>query len=630
MGAGLLDRSRTALATPRAVAVRDRLTRVGTSVPFLGLLVAVLTWPSPGLQPATGFDPSWGAGLHMAAKEGLAFGEEVVFTYGPLGFLQVPTLWYEDLGILAFLYTVGVHWTNCALLLWVARRYLDPVLAVLAAIVAASFLVPSVVITGALIAAAYVHRWLPQSLRRWFPVLAGGLVAFALLGKVNHGIEIFALAAVAMLADDWHDAARRLAALAATAAVALVAFWLALGQPLGALGDYLSLSREVISGHSEALTMAGPKDLTILAVALVTGLTAAAWLLGRARPTRERAVATGLVLLFGFFSFKEGFVRQDYGHESLFVAGAVTAWFLIDWGPRLRRLGVASLAVVLAVTFYFEPTSLNPIDRLTQARKDTSAMVQPGERQRLIDEARLAIGVNPPLEPAMVERIGDGSVHVGPYLAATVWAYGFEWRPLPVFQDYLAYTSELDDVNADALASEDAPDFILRHLDLGLPDHHYTGFNPPRATVELLCHYRPVLDSDLWTLLEHSVDRCGDERPLGRVEAEYGAPIPVPPAPPRSMVVARVAGVEVTGPESLRALLFRAKPRRVGFPGRTLLGKSEFRLLPGTANDGLLLRAPRSADLPGGFRLAPNAEAFVISGRSGPLDVEFFARTVTP
>lgn len=53
-----------------------------------GLIVALLGWWVSFETPGPGVDPSWNAGLAMAVDQGLRFGKEVVYTYGPLGFLN--------------------------------------------------------------------------------------------------------------------------------------------------------------------------------------------------------------------------------------------------------------------------------------------------------------------------------------------------------------------------------------------------------------------------------------------------------------------------------------------------------------------------------------------------------------
>ena len=40
----------------------------------------------------------------MAVEQGLRFGHEIAFTYGPLGFLNSRIVFFGDLGVLSFLY----------------------------------------------------------------------------------------------------------------------------------------------------------------------------------------------------------------------------------------------------------------------------------------------------------------------------------------------------------------------------------------------------------------------------------------------------------------------------------------------------------------------------------------------
>ena len=95
-------------------------------------------------------------------------------------------------------------------------------------------------------------------------------------------------------------------------------------------------------------------------------------------------------------------------------------------------------------------------------------------------------------------------------------------------------------------------------------------------------------------MLERTAPRCGRERPLGRTTVALGTPAPVPAPPDRdSMVLARIDGIDVGGLEKLRALAFRALTRHA-----VLDGNRRFRLVPGTAGDGLIMSVPRAADFP--------------------------------
>jgi hypothetical protein len=68
--------------------VRPRLVRVVGSSWTLGILAALAGWQVALMHPFVGLDASWQAALYMAAERGLGFGTQIVFTYGPLGFLN--------------------------------------------------------------------------------------------------------------------------------------------------------------------------------------------------------------------------------------------------------------------------------------------------------------------------------------------------------------------------------------------------------------------------------------------------------------------------------------------------------------------------------------------------------------
>jgi len=101
------------------------------------LAIAILSWHALVLQPAAGLENSWHAALHMALHDGVTFGNHLIFTYGPLGFLSVPTLWYGDTGVIAVLYTLLLRIALAAAVFAGARRSYGTVVgAILALLVA--------------------------------------------------------------------------------------------------------------------------------------------------------------------------------------------------------------------------------------------------------------------------------------------------------------------------------------------------------------------------------------------------------------------------------------------------------------------------------------------------------------
>ena len=106
----------------RVAGVRTRLRSAPWSVVGVAFVLLLLTWPALNLAPRFGLDASWQAALHLAAHTDLAWGRDVMFTYGPLGFLQEPALYDSGLWMLSFAYQSLIHVALAISLLWVARR----------------------------------------------------------------------------------------------------------------------------------------------------------------------------------------------------------------------------------------------------------------------------------------------------------------------------------------------------------------------------------------------------------------------------------------------------------------------------------------------------------------------------
>ena len=292
-----------------------RLSVVVTSTWLLGVVLLVLTWPVDSLVPQPGLDFSFAAGLHMAAHEHLAFGTQVVATYGPLGFMRYAFLYYTWTARLALLYTGAVHLLLCLTVLWALRRPLQLPLAFLA-----SWLVVSIVASEPESALVIVIVWFIEYLRagssprlkRAFPMLAGAVGGLEVLIKLNTGTAIALLAVIAVLIGNGRDW-RRLSVFAGSFLATFFVCWFATGQALGDLGPYISTARQVVGGWSTAMQYPGPSYQLWGALLAAIVVFAIAW---QATPLERSTARAGILLMWlalGFSVFKEGFVGQTIG-----------------------------------------------------------------------------------------------------------------------------------------------------------------------------------------------------------------------------------------------------------------------------------------------------------------------------
>jgi hypothetical protein len=594
-------------------------------LPAAGAL-AILTWPISTLRPAAGLDPSWRIALHLAAAQGLDFGHEIVFTYGPLGFLSSPLLVTTSTGVGSVIFAAVGQLALCgAVLLAALRAFRWSVALALAYLVAALPTAASdYVLLLALLGAVWVldRDITPGAV--WLVPLAGVLAAFGLLVKLNAGIvslALFALAAWRLRPGSW----RSEVVLGGSFAVSLVGLWTLTGNPLGNLPTWLHESFHVVSSYSDAMALEAPAHAWdyLIGAALVAAGAVLLFLRVR-RLERGRAVALSLVgAAFIYAFFKEGFVRHDDHVVYFFGSFAIAS---VAFARRGRAAQMAVLALVTASIAAVARTPevqarhlYTPRALARTAFDQIGTLVRPAQRRDLIASAKADARAVLGLDPETLASLRGHTVAVEPDETAAVWAYDLRWRPEPLLQSYLAYDEQLDTFNANALI-ERGPDRVLRQAVWPGLNNLVPHFEAPATFLALVCHYRDVHVSGQWEVLARTSDRCGPVRALGSVAGRTGETIRVPPAPARGDLV--YARIHLRRPVLQRLQVAAFKQLRLP---RVHLDRESYRLLATTAAGPLVLR------LPPGSGIAPQAggsmsySALRLDRVPSPFTVDFFA-----
>jgi hypothetical protein len=528
---------------------------IATSPVALGALLAAVSWPGTAarLAPTAGLDPSWQAALAMAVHRHLDFGTQIIWTYGPFGFLTTRSLYYPVPAALALAFHFATATAAFAVLIAALRRYTSLTIAVVVAYVAGF---PIVAVWGGeevVLALAFVFavRILsrPDAANGWIGLWLGfgALAGFMLLEKPSLGVGIAALAAIALGCAAVPHRLRAIALAVGSLVTVFVAGWFATGNGVGNLVAYARGAREATAGYTAMAT--NPTAGHYVGLAVVAGLAVIAASALSARSLRP-ASAVGLVAataLVTWMLFKEGFVRQD-AHRIVFFAALpiVVAALLLGpvVAPRASGARVVALVVIPAVAalavYGAVPSGL--IDPVANGRgfvATVRALAIPERRHNLTHAARASLQARYAIPPAMLARIGRHRVDVAPWEETVVWAYPeLRWRPLPTLQSYFAYTARLDDLDVDAVSSNGAPRFLLRQVPKAI-DGRVAAFEAPATQVAIACHYRQVASVPAWQLLELTDDRCGAARELGQQRVAFGETVEVPNAAPDEMVVGR-------------------------------------------------------------------------------------------
>ena len=553
------------------------------------------SWAAGALLPldpmflSFSIDRSFGETLHYAALRG-PHATHLVSTFGPLGLL------YYDMylpgtfgwllaakGVLAIITGWSLGWVA-----WSVWR--SPWAVALLIAVSVPFLASPDVWCLTL---PWLAPWLELPERRAPAALRALLgVAIGAVALIKFTFLLAALLVIGGMVVASMLGRRRLplAALAAVAAVVLI--W-----PLVGLGGsdwlaYLLVSvRQITPGYSAAMQIPASVALTLHAAAVSVTIVVGAAV------TARRRLASGwwpaLLALAGivFLLFKAGFVRADV-HIFITVFGllVVAIMLAVLAGPEPRRLLLAALLVVVlpgglvwhavlvqgAPSFIFRPIlPLEALRRVANAATTVASETLEAGYARSQAELRRAEPL-PPLE---------GTVDVYPVQQSLMFAYGYDFRPRPVFQSYMAYTPALGRINADALGAPGAPEWIL-FLPISI-DGRFPALDDAASWPELMSRYAPVGRAGSFALLRRrSQPLPWTLEPLDSLQASTDTAIPVPPSSD-GPIWARI-DVQETAGDALAATLLAAP--LVSLDITLADGRQwRYRLVPRVARAGFVL-----------------------------------------
>jgi hypothetical protein len=605
-------------------------------LPVVGALIALATWELLPLGVAGGLDPSAVNGVNLAADLGLSQGNEFAWTYGPLGFLEEPSVAGEWTAALGVLYTALVRVALATSLLWAARRSFGIAAGALltyavCAITGVEAAPLSLAVVWALVG---VDPQRPPWVRPLLTIGGGAFAALEILIKLNIGVEILFLLAIGVAAMPGRRL-RNLAEFGGSFVLTAMGLWLLCGQGVSNVDDFVRSAFQIISGYSAAMGVeAGAVEWDwIAAVVIVAIVVAATAWTTRATPRRTRIASLALVAALCLVSVKQGFVRHDVGHILTFVAALAAPLLALRWTAGDRFAAATALIAISLLAAPLTGRAERQVYRPLAAARDGFDQlrigIDSGRRTALAEAEKAAARAEYAIDPKTLAILERGSVHVFPWETSVVWAYDLNWEPLPVFQAYQAYTPALDQLNADALTGTDGPQLVLRHLTLrgtatDSIDGRYQPYDSPATTRAMLCNFRAARTTERYQVLERRPDRCGPEIPVKTVTGAHNEPIQVPAVGPDEVLFARLDGLEPSGIGKLRPVLYKDVRRLIG------LDDHVYRLVAPPAVNGILISAPPSSDFPAPFALAPNPATITLGKEdgfgSGPdaFTVEFF------
>jgi hypothetical protein len=533
--------------------------------------VALISLPMPWSLYDIGLDASWILGLNLAHHQGMAAGRDIVFTYGPLGYLVYPDRVCGS-PVLPLLYRIGLYVLSIAALCRLVCVHRSKATAFWTALLLGLgvALDPMPEQSQGMIVLTAVALLVLTDRSPW-RLLESSLLAFLAavesLVKLDQGVEgiaiFFAVVIAAVFESRPLDSRGRrlwLAVLAVLPLSIVVLYWASTGSILS-VAAYVRSGWEVASGYSETMGLPGPLWQAALAATTVAATFAAVLLVAG----DLRALLAGLppALIVAFFSFKHAMVRQDV-HAVLFqIRFAVGLLFLLV-SARLARdrrlvliLTLFSVAMAYVIPAEQFPRFNDDVRNRLEFRKLGSTLVAFWHWRSTWDNVNAiekGLRARLRLPDRFHQIVGNGTVDVQPWETDIVQANDWRWEPRPVFQSYAAYTPTLDRMNAEHLEGNRTADFVL--LNFSAIDGRHPFLETPFSWRALLDRYDLNLSAAGWLLLQHrSRRRYGPLARLGDSTAHWDEDVPVPREGGLLVMAPRISP-SLTG--KVASLLFRS------------------------------------------------------------------------
>jgi hypothetical protein len=506
-----LDSDRTLPSSKLKALLVSRWSALLVVLPAFCLLwLDLFSLPLAPVGPALDF--SWcGSLLHFSAL-GLQFGKDVIFTYGPLGYLTAFIYTGE-------LFTARVTWEFasktafaailCGTMMRLPRLWrpfffffvlffiwADPISDAL-------YFLVIVCLAAALFKEGRLGRSLSAFAGMFFAVCA--LIKFTYLL-----LAVFTLALVVIFY--WQQRRRSLALIICSSfGLVFLLCWKLAGQDYANLFSYLSSSLEISFGYKEAMGIPAVNSFIVaagVAAALLAGVQCCLLLF----ESRKLPVLCIVLFFIGetYLSWNRAFIRADDHVLSFFAlcpVAMVTLWTTVQPRPLIRRIGHSTNFLIFAICLYGiflqQPSVIancitDTAARLTGTWKAVTALnATTRQLNSQLAEARAANAL-----PRVRAEVGDRTIDVFGYEQGIALLNDLNYVPRPVLQGYSAYTPRLIAANTAFYSSANAPAYVLfKYQPI---DERYPALDDAGVLRQLLYYYTPLFEEQGYSLWKRS------------------------------------------------------------------------------------------------------------------------------
>lgn len=562
----------------------------------LVLLITVISVfvPFSPAMPAASLDPSWEFGMNQAVAQGLSFGRDIIFTFGP--YASIYTKLYHPstdfLMISGSLYLALSYWACLVILMkGVQWRWVLILCATFAGLMyspdALFFSFPLLVGLATFNILFSEDRRLVES--KLAPIYVALLFApFGLLPLVKGSILILCVATAALCSVFFVANKQRVLAITCLLSplVSMFFFWIASGQSAANLPNYFISMAPIVSGYTEAMAVGGKTR------EVITYLIASMFLLLTISSQKQIIAASKIFLfliyfLFLFISFKAGFVRHD-GHALIAGTSILIAALLL---PFIFNNRTILPVIVIALFSWFlidrhyiktstESIGNNVISTYSSAWHGIKNRIENKNWPRLEFDA----AVNTLRKKASFPVL-QGTTDIYSYNQSYLIASGNTWSPRPILQSYSVYTPALAEINKKHLLGSKAPDNIIFSVE---PiDGRFPSIEDGASWPILMVNYQPTRMENDFLFLRKKKSISEIEKPLKLTSEKhtFGESVNLPHS---SQPIFAQIEIKPTLLGRIASIFFKPSQLQITLELKNGMRK-QYRIIAGMAKSGFLI-----------------------------------------
>ena len=461
---------------------------------FLLLWLSIVAFPR---FPSNELDPSWSMVLSYAVNQNLQFGKDIIFTYGPLGFLMGRTY----AGIHFYSHIIW-QFLSAAVFAWLivrTARNLSPVRSffyyfyflLLGTIFDDSFHRIIIILIG-----LDIIREAPHDEKLLASTMSGVLAIMSLVKFTDLALS-FIVIVCACFYDLVCKRHRRALLIVASYGLVFITIWTAVGQNPVNIPMYISNSLEITRGYNEGLNWEETNRIFNLGLATVFILISYSALYYITHPHKIKSAL--LISVFGaslYLQWKHGFVQPNPFHiVGFFIFGLFPLMALrASLEDKARAQNAKNLLLFIAgvtslVGVYFAMPQLLIYGLPAWPDRMVGNLESIIELRRLhgIYEERWKTDQSSFNMPHVKREVGFASLDVLGYQQGIALYNDFHYTPRPIFQSHSTHTPRLIQANVDFFKSESAPEYVLQRYQT--IDNRFPSLDEARVLNILLVNY---------------------------------------------------------------------------------------------------------------------------------------------